>query len=134
MNSLSNIAGAVVYTTIILGSLLGIYSISCSLVILSSQLVYRDKRSDWLDWLVGGLGFVLLLVSWLFWWWLAGRGVYGWLNMMHESFCAGFVGGLFAFLRVWFSGRVFFPKSVSFILITVTIFTLSFFLWHIFDL
>jgi hypothetical protein len=119
---------------LIFGTLLIIYSVSCGSLFLASRLFLPEHSLQKSDWLFGLFGFLLVPLSWLFWWCLLGRGIYGWLNMMHVTLWAGVIGGFFVFLRVRLFGLVPCPRLISLVFIAVGTFTVSFFLWKVFDL
>ena len=119
---------------LIFGILLVVYSAACGSLFLVSRLILPKQSLQKSDWLFGLFGFLLVPLSWLFWWCLVGRGVYGWVNMMHVTFWAGVIGGLFVFLRVWLFGRVPCPRLISFAFIAVGTFLVSFLLGKVFEL
>jgi hypothetical protein len=116
------------------GTLLVIYLVTCSSLFLATRLIFPEHSLQKSDWLFGLFGFLLVPASWGFWWTYAGRGVYGWLNMMHVTFWAGIIGGSFVGLRIWLLGRVPFPRLISFLCIAFGTFVVSFLLWRVFDL
>jgi len=67
------------------GTLLVIYLVTCSSLFLATRLIFPEHSLQKSDWLFGLFGFLLVPASWGFWWTYAGRGVYGWLNMMHVT-------------------------------------------------
>lgn len=132
--SILQIAGETLWFLILVVFLVVIYAIGCVPMFLGSRLIHGTDGLRRTDWLFGALGFALLVTSWLFWWIVVGRGVYGWPNMMNECFWAGLIGGLFVRLRVWLAGLVSSPRLVSIVIVAVGIFAMSFFLCHLFDL
>jgi hypothetical protein len=109
----------------------GMLVIGLPLFIANARLKLPFVRRDFVFAL---LPFGVLWLSWIVWWLLIGRGVYGFTNMVNQSFWAGILGGVYLAVKSVLHRHTTAAGIIGIIVITCGPFALSYFLYNVFPL